>query len=231
MKKMMLQLCLLLMLAACENNFSQNLKTRSMEKKMDPSLPTIGILIFEGVLTNEVVAPLDVFAKQDSAGNTLFNLALIAKEDRLYTTEEGLKISPDFIISHTPDLDVLVVPSSNDPDQQVKDSVLINFIKEQNQTTDYIASHCAGAFMLGESGVADNKEIVTYYYGSETLQRAYPNLIVMDDKVVSVVKDGKFISSNGNLVSYIASLDLLEQMTSAAHRKHVEEQLLINKLK
>ncbi|ELR71086.1 hypothetical protein C900_03050 [Fulvivirga imtechensis AK7] len=231
MKKIMLNACLLFTLAACENNFSQNLKTTSMEKKMDPSLPTIGILIFEGVLTNEVVAPMDVFAKHDSSGNTLFNLALIAKEDRVYTTEEGLKISPDFIIGAPPDLDVLVVPSSNDPDQQVKDSVLINFIREQNKTTDYIASHCAGAFMLGESGIADEKEVVTYCSGSEALQEAYPSLIVMDDRVVSVVQDGKFISSNGNLVSYIASLDLLEQMTSKAHRKYVEEQLLINKLK
>jgi hypothetical protein len=53
----------------------------------------------------------------------------------------------------------------------------------------------------------------------------------MDDNIVSVVKDGKIISSNGSLVSYLASLDLLELMTSPAHRKYVEEQLLINKLK
>lgn len=202
-----------------------------MQKTIIPNQPTIGILIFDGVLTNEVLAPLDVFAKRDSAGKSLFNVVLIAKSDRIYISEEGLKLLPDYTIKKTPKLNVLVVPSSNDPEKQTQDKELIDFIKKENQTTDYIASHCAGAFLLGASGVADNKKVVTYCSGSEKLQKSYPKLMVMDDKIVSVVKDGKIISSNGNLVTYIASLDLLEQMTSLAHRKYVEEQLLLNKLR
>lgn len=85
--------------------------------------------------------------------------------------------------------------------------------------------------MLGESGVADDKKIVTYLSGADKLQKAYPKLLVMNDNIVSVVKDGKIISSNGSLVSYPASLDLLELMTSSAHRRYVEEQLLMDKLK
>lgn len=202
-----------------------------MTATLDTTLPTIGILIFEGFLTNEVVAPLDVFTKRDSDGEKLFNVVLVAKEDKVYISEEGLKVLPDFIIGSTRNLAVLVVPSSNNPDAQTEDTTLINFIKEQNKTTAYIASHCAGAFMLGKSGVADHKEIVTYCSGSDALQKQYPNLLVLDDTKVSVAQDGKIISSNGNLVSYLASLDLLEQMTNAGHRKRVEKQLLLHKLK
>ncbi|MEX0662383.1 MAG: DJ-1/PfpI family protein [Balneolaceae bacterium] len=202
-----------------------------MSEKFDSKLPTIGILIFEGFLTNEVVAPMDVFTKKDPTGKTLFNVALIAKEEKIYRSEEGLRVLPDYTIRNSPGLTVLVVPSSNNPDNQVRDIALINFIKKQNDTTEYIASHCAGAFMLGESGVADKKEIVTYPSGSTKLQTDYPDLLVMDDNKISVAKDGKFITSNGNLVSYLASLDLLEQMTSKEHRESVENELLINKLK
>lgn len=202
-----------------------------MKKTIDPALPTIGILIFDEFLTNEVVAPMDVFTKKDTLDKKLFNVILVAKEERVFLSEEGLQVLPDFTFTDTPTLNVLVVPSSNNPDRQIQDQVLIDFIKKANETTDYIASHCAGAFMLGESGVAENKQIVTYCSGSEKLQQDYPKLLVMDDKIVSVIKDGKIISSNGNLVSYIASLDLLELMTNVAHRKYVEEQLLINKLK
>lgn len=85
--------------------------------------------------------------------------------------------------------------------------------------------------MLGEAGIADNKKVVTYCSGSAALQRAYPTLLVMDDSIETVVTDGKFISSNGRLVSYIASLDLLELMTSRVHRMHAEEQLLLSKLR
>ena len=98
----------------------------------------------------------------------------------------------------------------------------------QNST----ASHCgAGAFLLGESGAAKNKKIVTYCSGGEALQQKYPSLIVMDDSKNSVVRDGNIISSNGNLVSYIASLELLELMTNKAQRTHVANELLLNKLK
>lgn len=202
-----------------------------MKKEINLELPTIGILIFDGFLTNEVVAPMDVFTKKDLYGKSLFNVALIAKEDKIYMSEEGLQVIPDFTINNTPKLKVLVIPSSNKPDEQTHDKLLINFIKKQYETTDYIASHCAGAFMVGESGVADGKEIVTYCTGSEKLQKEYPALLVMDDMNVSVVTDGKIISSNGNLVSYLASLDLLEKMTGKEHRQAVEKELLIHKLK
>ncbi len=61
-----------------------------MKTKINLELPTIGILIFDGFLTNEVVAPMDVFTKKDSFGKSLFNVALIAKEDKIYVSQEGL---------------------------------------------------------------------------------------------------------------------------------------------
>jgi transcriptional regulator GlxA family with amidase domain len=91
-------------------------------------------------------------------------------------------------------------------------------------------SHCAGAFILGASGVADNKKIVTYCGGSKSLQDEFPKLLVQNDNIAKVVQDGKIISSNGNLVSYLGSLDLLEKMTSKEHRLHVEQELLLHKL-
>jgi transcriptional regulator GlxA family with amidase domain len=202
-----------------------------MKKQLNLQLPTIGILIFDGFLTNEVVAPLDVFSKADQTGNKVFNVLIIAKEQRLYITEEGLHVFPDYTIEETPKLNVLVVPSSMNPAEQVNDTALVTFIRNQNQTTDYTASHCAGAFLLGESGVAKGKQIVTYCGGSESLQKDYPDLLVQDDHTTSVVRDGKIFSSNGNLVSYMASLDLLELMTSTSHREHVAQELLLHRLK
>jgi transcriptional regulator GlxA family with amidase domain len=209
----------------------ENLAQKSIvEKAIDKNLPTIGILIFEGVIINEVVAPLDVFSNSNADGKTLFNVIIIAKENKTYSSAHGLKLIPDFTIDKVPELKVLVVPSSYNPADQTADKKLVDFVKEQNKTTEYIASHCAGAFLIGESGIAENKKIVTYVTGGESLQKNYPNLKVADDSEVSVVEDGKFISSNGSLVSYIASFDLLEKLTSKEHRKFVEESILLDRL-
>lgn len=59
----------------------------------------------------------------------------------------------------------------------------------------------------------------------------YPAVLVQDDVHNMVVEDGKIISSNGSLVSYIASLDLLEKMSNKAHRNYVEDQLYLKRLK
>lgn len=202
-----------------------------MKKQLKQGLPTIGILIFEGFLTNEIAAPLDVFTKSDANGNVLFNVVTIAKEAKTYVSEEGLNVIPDMSINEAPELSVLIVPSSFRPDLQVADSALIQFIRQQNESTDYIASHCAGAFMLGQSGIAKNKKIVTYVGGGSSLQEDYPDILVQNDEEVDYILDGKIMSSNGSLVSYPASLALLEKLTSLEHRTHVENELLYHKLK
>lgn len=214
-------------LLACNpgKNAKQNLS------KMENQLPTIGILVFDGFLTNEVVAPLDVFTRAEICGKKLFKVLLISKTNAACASDEGLRILPDITIDKCPQLDVLVVPGSNTPDKQTKDRELINFIKQQNESTQFTASHCAGAFILGEAGVANGMHIVTYCGGSAVLQKEYPTLIVQNDSVNSVVIDGKIISSNGNLVSYLASLELLEKMAGKEQREYVENELLINKLK
>ncbi len=241
MKKIILTCIVSLTIIACSEN-KKAIKSTSetnhitqkhtiMKKTIDQNLPTLGILIFEGVIINEVVAPLDVFSSTDTTGKALFNVILIAKENKTYTSAHGLKVSPDYTVDSVPLLKVLVVPSSYNPVDQTSDKILVDFVKEQNKTTDYMASHCAGAFLIGESGVADHKDIVTYCGGGESLQKEYPNLKVADDSTVSVIQDGRFISSNGNLVSYIASLDLLEKLSDATHRSHVEKSILLDRLK
>ncbi|WP_372801626.1 DJ-1/PfpI family protein [Lutibacter sp.] len=241
MKKITLLTLLTFLLLSCseqtKNNSGKttNAKTSKQEKMteklINKNLPTIGILVFDGVIINEVVAPLDVFSNPDIQGRHLFNVITIAAENKVYESAQGLRITPDYLINAIPNLKVLVVPSSYNPSDQTSNKKLVDFVKEQNKTTDYIASHCAGAFLIGESGIADGKEIVTYCGGGESLQSIYPNIMVADDNKVSVVQDGKFISSNGSLVSYIASFDLLEKLTSLDHRKFVEKAILFDRLK
>jgi hypothetical protein len=60
---------------------------------------------------------------------------------------------------------------------QVHNEKMVKFIKEKNQETDYMVSNCAGAQLIGVSGIADGKKIVTWIGGGKQLQIDYPNLI------------------------------------------------------
>lgn len=199
-------------------------------KPFQEGLPTIGLLMYNGVLATEVTAAADVFTKPTEDGKQLFNVITIAEAENLIITEEGLKLVPDRTFENCPKLDVLFVPSAYDMYAQVHNDKIVSFIREKNTETKYTVSNCAGAQLIGASGIADGKKIVTWIGGGEQLQKDYPNLLVQNDSLVSYVEDGKFSSSNGNLASYISALNLLEKMTSPAHRKFVESYLYLERL-
>ncbi|MCM8542491.1 MAG: DJ-1/PfpI family protein [Lentisphaeraceae bacterium] len=199
-------------------------------KPINKDLPIVGLLAYDGVLMTEVTAPMDVFTKKTSTEKEVFNVIVIAETMDPIVTEEGLKIIPDYTFRNSPKLDVLFVPSAYDVAAQVKNKNIIQFIKDQNKNTKYTVSNCAGAQLIGESGIADGKKIVTWIGGGKDLQKQYPKLKVQDENKVSFVEDGKFMSSNGNLATYISSLELLEKLTDKEHRKFVESYLYLERL-
>ncbi|HET8735250.1 MAG TPA: DJ-1/PfpI family protein [Pricia sp.] len=151
------------------------------------SLPNIGLLVFDGVLTTEVTASMDVFAKLSKDGKQLFNVFTVAESKEPFRSEEGLAMIPDFTYDTTPELDVLFVPSGNDMHGQVNNPKTLDFIRAQNAHTEYTVSNCAGAQLIGASGIAKGKRIVTYIGGGRELQETYPDLKVQDDLATNFV--------------------------------------------
>lgn len=199
-------------------------------KPFNPELPTIGLLMYNGVLQSEVIATSDVFSKPTEDGEQLFNVVSIAESNNPITTEEGMHFVPDYTFENSPKLTALFVPSAYDMYAQVHNEKIVEFIKVKNKEVDYMVSNCAGAQLIGASGIADGHKIVTWIGGGEQLQKDYPNLKVQNDSLVTYIKDGKFLSSNGNLASYISALELVEIMTSPEHRKFVESYLYLDRL-
>lgn len=213
--------------------YRTNTQSDTLTKHLKPfreDLPTIGLLMYNGVLTTEVTAAADVFTKATEGGEQLFNVITITETNASIITEEGLTIIGDYTFKNCPKLDVLFVPSAYDMYAQVHNENIVTFICEKDKETEYTVSNCAGAQLIGESGIADGKKIVTWIGGGEQLQKDYPKLLVQDENQVTYMEDGKYLSSNGNLASYISALELVEKMTSPEHRKFVESYLYLGRL-
>lgn len=244
--KNIILLCLAFVIFSCNeksksevtsNKETKELKTTSTSdtltkhlKPFNPDLPTIGLLMYNGVLQSEVIATSDVFAKPSEDGKQLFNVIAIAETSNPITTEEGMHFVPDYTFDNCPKLTALFVPSAYDMYAQVHNPKIVDFIKRKNEETKYTISNCAGAQLIGASGIADGHKIVTWIGGGKQLQIDYPNLKVQNDSLVTFVEDGKFSSSNGNLASYVSALKLLEKMTSPEHRAFVESYLYLDRL-
>lgn len=128
-------------------------------KPFHKGLPTIGLLMYNGVLTTEVTATADVFTKPTEDGKQLFNVITIAETSKPIVTEEGLKIIPDYTFENCPKLTVLFVPSAYDMYSQVHNHKIVDFIKAKDKETEYTVSNCAGAQLIGASGIEDGRKI------------------------------------------------------------------------
>ena len=113
------------------------------------------------MLQSEVIATSDVFSKPSEQGKQLFNVVSIAETKNTISTEEGMHIVQDYTFDNCPKLNALVVPSAYDMYAQVHNEKIVDFIKNKNEETTYTVSNCAGAQLIGKSGIADGYKIAT----------------------------------------------------------------------
>jgi len=190
----------------------------------------IGILVFDEVLTSDVTAPLEVFgaASKKAWFSSYAVITIATTEKKTIRTEEGLTIVADKTIFDNIKLDVLIVPSAYKMGAHIKNKKIIEFIKQQQQSNTWMASNCAGAFLLGEAGVLDGKKATTWFGGEKDLKKAYPKIDVQFDQ--NVVVDGNVITSNGGPVSYQAAFKLLEKLSSKKYALEIMQAIQYDRL-
>ena len=190
----------------------------------------IGILVFDGFLTSDVTAPIEVFgaATKKSWFSSYEVIVVSATKIKSVLSEEGLRIIADKTIYDELELDVLLVPSAYDMDEFLSNQDLIKYIKKQSLSASWMASNCSGAFLLGEAGILDGKKATTWAGGEKGLSKAYPKIKVQYDQ--NVVVDDKVITSNGGPVSYQAAFELLSKLSSEKFANEISESIQFNRL-
>jgi len=192
---------------------------------------TIGILVYDGVLTSDVTSPIEVFgAASKKAWFSNFEVVLISpKPQSFITTEEGLSIKVEHSIRDNLKLDVLLVPSTYDMSPLIANRELISFIQAQAKHAKWVTSNCSGAFLLAEAGILDGLKATTWAGGESALQSDYPAVEVQFDQ--NVVIDQNVITSNGSVISYQAALILLEKLSNKDYANEIADSIQWSRLK
>ena len=192
---------------------------------------TIGILVYDGFLTSDVTAPVEVFgAASKKAWFSSYKVVTVSTtKQRVVHSEEGLTILADKTIYDSLSLDVLIVPSAYKMDGVLKNTDVINFIKQQGRSASWMASNCSGARLLSEAGILDGKHATTWAGGEKALAEAYPKIKVEVNK--NVVVDDKVITSNGGSVSYQAALELLARLSSEKYAQEISRTIQFDRLR
>lgn len=191
----------------------------------------IGVLVYDNVLTSDVVAPSEVFGvATKKAWFSSYEVILVGveKNKKIIKTEEGLKLSVDATIYDDLKLDALIVNSAYSMDHLYKNKDLTNFMQKQAKNVKWLSSNCSGAFLYAHAGLLDGYRATTWAGGEKGLQKEFPKIKVVIDS--NVVVDRNRITTNGGIPSYQGALVLLSMMSKESNAKEVYEAIQLNRL-
>ncbi len=206
----------------------------------------IGIVVFDGVLTSDITAPIEVFgiASRKSWFSDYETITINVGDNNTIATEEGLTLKVDAYLRDRPEVDVLLLPSRYDMGPLLENKALISYIKDTSSKAEWMASNCSGALLLAEAGVLNGRSATTWAGGESDMAKDYPQVKVQYDRnyvIDSYVIDsdvidssnaagGNVITSNGSVVSYEAALALLSQLASQDKAEEVKTALQMQRV-
>ncbi len=217
MKPSFFVLLFLLLSFSCNEN-KKEIKNSSVDNRVLPQLEpnryNVAFLIMDGTYNTEFTAPYDIFQHTQYRKNIkAMNTFTVANTLEPITTFEGVRILPDYDYTNDslPQIDILVVPSAEHHlDTDLKDTVMLNFVKKIDEDALFMTSHCDGAFVLAKAGLLKDVASTTFPTDIDTYKKMFPNLNVKDS--VLFVHDGKYITSAGGAKSFEAALYLCEYL-------------------
>lgn len=170
---------------------------------------------------NNKAEQLLTFYKRKLLPTRPFEVITLSETGQEIKTHSGIVVKPDVSIEHSPELDILIIPGGPLRAVQsiVKNEKIIHWIRK-HQNIEYRCSVCTGAYILGATGLLDDKQATTHHLALKIFQDKYPRIrVVIQDK--KVVQDGNIITAGGVSSGINMALYLVEQILGETNAKRI----------
>ncbi len=161
----------------------------------------VGIVLFENIEVLDFCGPFEVFsvtrlnAERRQEELSPFEVLLVAEEDEPVLTSGGMKVIPDHTFESCPQLDILVVPGGWGTRKELKNPVMLNWLRNRAAEVETLTSVCTGSMLLGFAGLLEGCHATTHWYSLGWMRESFPSVMVEYDK--HVVEDGRIFTSAG----------------------------------
>lgn len=199
---------------------------------MAEASPTeIGILIYPGAQTAAVLGLTDLFGVAD-------RLARAKQPDRdvpllrvSHWGAESLNEPPRRVLdtSHGADGEpavLLLPPSLGDPIPPETAARFAAWLRERHQAGGTLGSVCAGAFLLGETGLLAGRTITTHWAYGEAFRTRFPGVGVDTDRLI--IDDGDIITVGGMMAWTDLGLTLVGRFLGPTVMIETARQMLVD---
>jgi len=188
-------------------NFSPENHVNSMEMifgKPKFDIKTIGILVYDGVNDLDVMGPRYVLGQAMGVKTQLISI----KKGNIKTVM-GVEIVPNTTIDSISQLDILIIPGGfTGTIEAAYDDNLHQWIRKIDKTTKYTGAVCTGVWVLGATGLLENKKASTNWYREEEFLKKYKAIPANE----RYTKDGKYWTSAGVTAGMDMSLAIMKDI-------------------
>jgi transcriptional regulator GlxA family with amidase domain len=188
-------------------NFKPENHNSSMELifgKPKFDIRTIGILVYDGVNDLDVMGPRYILGQAMGV-----KTQLIALKKGNIKTVMGVEIVPNTVIDSVSQLDILIIPGGfKGTIEAAYDTKLHEWIRKIDQTTKYTGAVCTGVWVLGATGLLENKKASTNWYREEEFLKKYKAIPANQ----RYTQDGKYWTSAGVTAGMDMSLAIMKDI-------------------
>lgn len=219
-KAIMIILLMILMVGCASKKEQSNKQVKSLVNQNAEMFPppqkdikTVGILLYNGYTTLDAMGPYQVLSEM--MGTKVF---FVGRTRGLIANMSGIKVQCDTSIDEVKHLDILLIPGGfKETYLATKDTVLLNWIRDIDKTTQYTTSVCTGAWILGAAGLLRDKEATTHWYGKKILADEFGAKVENS----RFVKNGKYWTSAGVTAGMDMSLALVNEIRGEKYTQAV----------
>lgn len=183
---------------------SSTMSMESLFGKPVHEVRTIGILVYDGVNDLDVMGPRYVLGQAMGV-----ETKLIAINKGNIKTVMGVELVPNTVIDSVSRLGVLIIPGGfTGTVEAVYNKALHTWIRKIDETTVYTGAVCTGVWILGATGLLENRRASTNWYREEEFLKKFKAIPANE----RYTHDGKYWTSAGVTAGMDMSLAIMQDI-------------------
>jgi transcriptional regulator GlxA family with amidase domain len=169
----------------------------------------VALLGYDGFQTLDLSGPLDAFGAANELRHGGYETLVVSLDGKPFTSEAGLRITPDCALAEAGLLDTLILPGGAGLRRPGAAGPVAAALVEQAPRLRRLVSVCTGLYGLAPSGLADGRRVTTHWKFAADVAARFPALRLTPDAIF--VKDGPIYSSAGITAAIDVTLALIEE--------------------
>jgi transcriptional regulator GlxA family with amidase domain len=168
----------------------------------------VGILVYDGFFTLDVIGPLAVLSQLKDA-----QVRLIGVGDQKEIKSGRTRLRVPISTSEVKALDMLLIPGgSSGTWEMVKNPEVLEWVRTIDSHSRYTTSVCTGSWVLGAAGLLQDRKASTNWYRSSQMMERFGAKF----EPVRYTSDGKYWTSAGVSAGIDMSFGLIAQIAGEA---------------